>query len=60
MMEKEDWLLAGVVSATVLLIMVCLFFAGGDYREAKIVNKLCGETNGRYHFCIEKKQWGIG
>lgn len=58
-MDKADWVF--VVFITIICIFACclVFCMGYEQSKNNILNKLCGETNGKYDFCIEQKQWGI-
>lgn len=54
-----DWILN---ICAILICMVSVFEAGknvGRSDKEQILKDLCYETNGRYDFCIENKQWDV-
>lgn len=58
-MDKGDILFAVVM---VVLLIVCSFYTwvlGQQFARTEILSELCGETEGKYEFCVEKKTWDI-
>lgn len=46
----------------VILLIICSFYAwavGRQFERTEILSELCGETEGKYEFCVEKKTWEI-
>ena len=58
-MDKGDILF---VVFMVVLLIVSSFYAwalGREFARTEILSELCGETEGKYEFCVEKKTWDI-
>ena len=58
-MSKIDW--AFCIICFVILIIVVIMACSAGYNAGRdgIIAELCEKTNGKYDFCIEKKQWDI-